>query len=86
MEFDVPGWLATLTGVPRQEVVYSDETETDGMMSVTYSRAGQRLAIVDLVAVPMSSTPPRAAWQVLAQLKDRLERAQVPATTRFIWR
>lgn len=85
MEFDVPGWLATLTGVPRQEVVYSDETETDGMMSVTYSRGGERLAIVDLAAVPLSNTR-RAAWQVLAQLKDRLERAQVPATTRFIWR
>jgi hypothetical protein len=85
VEFDVPGWLATLTGVPRQEVVYSDETESDGLMTVTYSRGGERLAVVDLVAVPLSSSR-RAAWQVLAQLKDRLERAQVPATTRFIWR
>ena len=85
MEFDVPGWLANLTGVPRQEVVYSDETEADGLMTVTYSRAGERLAVVDLVAVPLSTTR-HAAWQVLAQLKDRLERAQVPATTRFIWR
>jgi hypothetical protein len=85
MDFDVPAWLATLTGLAREDVEYRDETESEGFMSVTYTSDGKPLAKVNLVAVPLSDSR-RVTWQVLAELPDRLERAQVPARTHFIWR
>ena len=84
MDFDVPAWLATLTGLAREDVVYTDESESEGLISVTYTSDGRPLARVNLMAVPLNEA--RASWQVMAELPDRLERAQVPSRTHFIWR
>ena len=85
MEFDVPGWVATLAGCERSEVEFQAETEADGYLSVSYARSGRPLATVDLIAVPMSDSR-RASWQLFAQIDQRVERVQVPARTRFLWR
>lgn len=85
MNFDVPGWIATLAGRRREDIAYVSEAEQSGLLSVTYALDGGGLAKVDLVAMPMGDSG-RATWQLFAQLGDRIERAQVPAKTRFVWR
>ena len=85
MDFDVPTWLASIVGCARGEVVYLDEASKHDSVSVQYERAGQLLAVVNLAALPLGIGG-GATWQVVAQLDDRVERAEVPAKTRFIWR
>jgi hypothetical protein len=87
MNFDVPGWIATIAGWDRAELTYLSETERSGYLSVTYGRRGARRAVatVDLMAAPLGDTG-RATWQLLAQIENRIERVQVPAKTRFVWR
>jgi hypothetical protein len=85
MNFDVPGWIATIAGCDRAELTYVGETERAGYLSVTYARGKKPVATVDLVAAPLGDTG-RATWQLLAQIDNRIERVQVPAKTRFLWR
>lgn len=85
MQFDVPGWLASVLGCAREELTFESEREVDGVLTVTYSREGSTLASVDLAAMPMGEAR-KGAWQLLAQVGDRIERVQVPARTRFAWR
>ena len=84
MQFDVPGWIATLGGCAREKVVYRGETEQSGLLSVSYE-CDLTPANVDLVAIPMGDSG-RASWQVSARIGDRAERVQVPGNTRFLWR
>lgn len=86
MQFDVPGWLASVVGCAREELTYESEHKEEGVLSINYSRGGMRLATVDVEAIPMSGSRRAAAWQLLAQFRDRVERVQVPAMTRFVWR
>lgn len=85
MEFDVPGWIASVVGCAREELTFESEQETGGVLTINYTRAGTPLATVDLAAMPMSDAR-RGSWQLFAQVGDRVERVQVPATTRFVWR
>jgi hypothetical protein len=85
MQFDVPGWLASVVGCAREEIVFDKEHEAAGVMTIYYARAGKPLATVDLAAVPMHDAR-RGSWQLFAQLGERVERVQVPAQTRFVWR
>jgi hypothetical protein len=85
MQFDVPGWLASVVGCAREEIAFDSEREVGGVLTLHYTRDGQPLATVDLAALPLSDAR-RGAWQLFAQLGERVERVQVPAKTRFIWR
>lgn len=85
MQFDVPGWLASVAGCAREELTVEAEHEVDGVLTIDYARKGIHLASVDVAAMPMSD-PRRGSWQLLAQLGDRIEQVQVPANTRFAWR
>lgn len=85
MHFDVQGWLASVVGCTRDELMFEAEHEVDGVLTVDYARDGRHLASVNVAALPMSD-PRRGSWQLLAQLGDRIERVQVPANTRFAWR
>lgn len=85
MQFDVPGWLATLVGCARDEVVFVKEADKGAYLTVTYARSGSELGTVELVARPLGD-PRRATWHLLAQIGERVETVQVPAQTRFVWR
>ena len=85
MQFDVPGWLASVVGCQRDDLVFHSEREVDGSLVVTYSRGGEPFATVSLAAMPLSDAR-RASWQVAARIGERLEQVQVPAKTRFVWR
>jgi hypothetical protein len=85
VEFDVPGWVATVLGADRDELAFESEQEVDGYMHITYTREGSPVATVTVIAMPMADAR-RASWQLAAQIGDRLEQVQVPARTRFVWR
>jgi len=85
MQFDIPGWLANVIGCAREELTYESEREVGGVLTISYSRGGMRLATVDLAALPLNDSQ-RAAWELLARFRDHVERVEVPATTRFVWR
>jgi hypothetical protein len=85
LQFDVPGWLATLVGCTRDELAFLRETDKGDYLSVSYTRDGSEIATVDLVARPLGD-PRRATWHLLALIGERVETVQVPAQTRFIWR
>jgi hypothetical protein len=85
MQFDVPGWLASVMGWSRDELVFDGEHEQEGALTVTYSRAGKPAATVNLVALPLPGAN-SASWQLAAQLNGHREKVQVPAKTRFVWR
>lgn len=84
-KFDVPAWLATLTGLERTEIELRDQSESAGRLSSTYFRGPRRLATVTLAALPLD-TSGRSSWQIVAQLGERIESVQMPPTTRFLWR
>jgi hypothetical protein len=85
VQFDVPGWVATLAGCAREELVLFREKDTANSLSVTYARDGSEFAKVDLKAMPMSDAR-HATWQLFAKIGERVEQVQVPAQTRFVWR
>jgi hypothetical protein len=85
MQFDVPGWVATLVGCAREELAFVREKDMSHSISVTYARNGSEFAEVDLMAMPMGDFR-RATWQLFARIGERVERIQVPAQTRFVWR
>lgn len=85
MQFDVPGWLASVVGCSREELAFDHEREIEGVLTVTYTRAGKAVATVNVAALPLSDAR-RASWQLTAQIGDRLEQVQVPGNTRFLWR
>jgi hypothetical protein len=85
LQFDVPGWVATLIGCGREEVIFVREKDMAESLSVTYARNGSEIATVELMAMPLGDAR-RATWELLAQIGERAERVQVPAQTRFVWR
>ncbi len=85
MHFDVPGWLASVVGCAREELVFDSESEIEGQLTVAYLRGGRPLATVNVIALPLSD-PRRASWRLAARIGDRTEQVQVPSNTRFAWR
>jgi hypothetical protein len=83
--FDVTAWVATIARCTRDDVEFGGQNETGGYLSTIYLRAGEPLATVDLVALPMAGGR-RGAWQLFASVDGRLTRVQMPSSTRFSWR
>jgi len=83
--FDVPSWVASLADCSREEVAFTDQDETGDTLTTHYLCAGTTKATVELAALPMPAGR-RGTWQLIARVGTQSGGAQLPATTRFIWR
>jgi hypothetical protein len=78
--FDVPSWVASVSHVPIDSVEYVNESERAGRRTVTYNCDGST------AKVRMSPVAGAAAWELVAECRDVIDRVVLPGVTRFIWR
>ena len=78
--FEIRGWLAGLGQIPIESVQYLGENERHGRRTVTYDCAGA------VAKVRMGPVAGAAAWELVAELGDAMDRVVLPGATRFIWR
>ena len=78
--FDVRGWLAGLGHIPVGAVHFISESERSGRRTVTYDCAGT------VAKVRMTPLTGAAAWELVAELGQAVDRVVLPGATRFVWR
>lgn len=83
--FDIPAWIADISGLGRDEVAYERQAERGGHLITHYQRGGNPFATVDLVAVPMGGRR-GGHWQLVVHVGAQVSAAQLPTNTRFDWR
>jgi hypothetical protein len=83
--FDIPAWIADISGSDREEVAYERQAERGGHLITHYHRGGKSFAMVDLVAVPIAGRR-GGNWQLVAHVGAQVSAAQLPTNTRFRWR
>jgi hypothetical protein len=85
VDFNVRGWLASLTGYSEGEIRQVDESEEPGRVSARYRCSPTLLASVHVSGLPRTSGG-SARWQVVAEFGQRVVRVELPGDTRFAWR
>jgi hypothetical protein len=78
--FDVRAWLAGLKHVSTDSVTFVSENERAGRRTVVYECAGRA------VKVRVAPVAGAAAWELVAELDDSVDRVVLPGATRFLWR
>ncbi len=81
--FDVIEWLATLAGRPRAEITRIDEHSERGGVVARYQDGASQLATVRVTG--LTGGGGYARWEVVAELRDRFVRIELPGDTRFTW-
>ncbi|MDL2335438.1 MAG: hypothetical protein QFC55_05355 [Chloroflexota bacterium] len=83
--FDIPTWIAEISGLGREELAYESQAERAGHLITHYQRGGKPFATVDLVAVSMGGRR-GGQWQLVVHVGAQVSAAQLPTSTRFGWR
>src|SRR3954453_3181980 len=78
--FDVRGWLAGLRNISIDSVRYVGENERQGHRTVTYDCAGS------VGKVRIGPVAGAAAWELVAEVGEEVDRVVLPGATRFVWR
>jgi len=78
--FDVRRWLAGIGRVGIDGVTFVSESERSGRRTVLYDCAGVS------VKVRMAPVSGAAAWELVADFGQSVDRVLLPRATRFVWR
>ena len=78
--FDVRGWVAGMSHIAKDAVQFVSESERGGRRTVTYNCAGS------VAKVRMAPVAGAAAWELVAEINDSVDRVLLPRATRFVWR
>jgi hypothetical protein len=78
--FDVRSWVAGVGHVSIDSVKYVSESERAGRRTVVYECAGHT------AKVRMAPVTGAAAWELVAEVDQSVDRVVLPGATRFVWR